>query len=247
MTPDPLSCDAGALCRLDERIVAAVLDPARQGRLIRRACLAVILGGACYGLVFGLWHSPRQALYAAAKFPLLLLSVVAVSSLINTMLAQVLGARVSLRLTCLAMLLGMAAAALVLAALAPVAAFFVQQAPPPGPGIVGLPSRDPAVAPSMRTFHALLLLHVFLIGVAGLIGNLRLYRVLRAAIAQRDLARRVMLAWIAVCGFAGCEMAWLFSPFLCKPNYPPHVLAREYFQGNFYEHVYRALADLLAH
>ena len=52
-----------------------------------------------------------------------------------------------------------------------------------------------------------------------------------------------MLAWLLVSGFAGCELSWLFSPFICKPNFPPHLITRTYWEGNFYEQLYRAVVS----
>ena len=163
------------------------------------------------------------------------------------MLAQLAGARLPLRQVCLLMLLGLATTAAVMGALSPVALFLVLQAPPPDPAALGLPGWHPVVVRSMRAFWSLLLGHIAVIGVSGLIGNIRLYRLLRSITGRSALAARVLAMWIAASGFVGCELSWLFSPFLCKPNYPAHLIARTYFEGNFYEHVYRAITSLCAH
>jgi hypothetical protein len=192
----------------------------------------------------GWWRAPLQALYAAVKLPLLFLSVILASGLLNTMLTQLRGAGLSLREVLLYQLVGLSIAAAVLAGLSPVALFFTLQAPPPPPGLVGLPLDAPQAQASLRVFRALLLLHIAGIGIAGIVGNLQLYRLLRRRLGRDRLAAQVLAVWIHVCGFVGCELSWLFSPFLCKPNFPPHVLSRMYFEGNFYEHVFRAMLDV---
>jgi hypothetical protein len=234
-----------ALCRVDGALVEAMRTPAGRARLITLAAGTVIAGSLAYGFVFGLWRSPMQGAYAALKTPALLFSVILASGLLNTLFAQLLGARFSLGEVCLLMLIGMAIAASLMAAMAPIVLFFVLQAPPPDPGIVGLPTADPAAAHSMAVFHILLLMHVAVIGFAGLAGNWQLYRLLRALLPTPRLAARLLAIWIAVSGFVGCELSWLFSPFLCKPNFQPHVFAQTYFEGNFYEHVWHAARAML--
>jgi hypothetical protein len=222
-------------------------DPDAVEMPIRTAVLAITFGALPYGLVLGLWRSPLQAIYSGLKLPILLFSVALVSALLNTMLAQIMGARLPLRRVFAAVLSGMAVTAVLLASLAPVALFFTWQAPAPPEGLAGLATGDPLVQPWMRVFRVLLLLHVGIIGFAGILGNLRIFRILCRALSARSLAARVLAVWIGVIGFAGCELSWLLSPFLCKPNFAPHLLARSYFDGNFYEHVYQALRELTLH
>jgi hypothetical protein len=140
----------------------------------------------------------------------------------------------------------MATTAVVLGSLAPPALYFALQVQSPHDGLVGLPTTEPAVAPSMATFRALLLMHIAFIAVAGIAGYLRLLRLVRSLTDTPARAGRVLTAWIMASGFVGCELSWLFSPFVCKPNFPPHILARTYFEGNFYEHVFHAIKDTIA-
>jgi len=234
-----------AICRMDPALMEAFGDRQRESTLLVTTVLQTAVGAAAYGWVFGLWRGTEQAVYSAIKMPALFFAVVVASGILNTMLAQVLGAPIPLRRVCLLILLGMATAALILGGLAPVVAFLAMQAPPPDPVAVGLPAAHPIVARSMHVFRQLLILHVAAIGFAGTVGNYRLLRLLRHVAPTRALATRILLVWLAVTGFVGCELSWLFSPFLCKPNFPPHIVARTYHQGNFYEQVYHAVRDAL--
>lgn len=233
----------GELCRLDRIFVAALETVTGQRKLLGKLSLTILVCATFYGFVFGWWRSPEQSLYAALKLPLLLFAVVLASGVINTMLAQLLGAPLSLFNVCLMMLAGMAISSLIMASLAPVIFFFTLQVPPPDPDVVGLPTLHPAVGPSLRVFKNLLLIHIAAISFAGLFGNLRLYALLKKLTPRLAVARRILFAWLLVCGFVGCELSWLFSPFICKPNFPPHLLARTYWEGNFYEHLYRAVLN----
>lgn len=221
-----------------------IRDPGGKTIPVTKACMVIIAGTLAYGFVLGFWRCPLQGLYSGLKMPLLFFAVVLASTLLNAMLAQLFGAALSLRKVLALVLAGMAAASLILASLVPVGIYFTLQAPPPPAGLVGLPLDHPRVAPAMHTFRILLLLHVGIIGIAGILGNLRIYQHLAAMLPSRTLAAKVLAAWILVTGFVGCELSWLFSPFLCKPNFPAHILARTYFDGNFYEHVFRALREM---
>jgi len=224
-------------------LAAGLADPRQARMLLVRASAAIVLGGSAYGFAFGIWRAPLQGLYAGVKLPAVLFTVVAVSTVINTILARLLGARLTLAQTAVAMLTAMGGAGALLGALAPVVLFFVWHAPGPDPNVVGLPDSHPATLRAMAVFWPLLLVHIAVIGAAGLLGNVKLYALLKK-LTNRRAARRTLAAWIAVAGFAGCEIAWLYSPFLCKPNFPPHFLARTYFEGNFYEHCFRGVRSV---
>ena len=234
----------GRICRLGPDVLALLQRRDVPGRAIAGVCATLLGGTAAYGFTFGLWRSWEQALYSALKMPLLFFGTVLVSALINTMLAQVLGSALSFRQVCTAMFLSMAIAAAVLGALCPVALFFVLQVAPPDPAVVGLDFDAPRVAASRSVYWALLVAHVSVVGTAGIIGNIRLYHVLRHLVDTRRMAVVLMTAWIAVAGFAGCELSWLLSPFLCKPTQHPHIIPREYFQENFYERVWRGIMEV---
>ncbi|OGV67083.1 MAG: hypothetical protein A2498_01725 [Lentisphaerae bacterium RIFOXYC12_FULL_60_16] len=223
-----------AICRMDQRMASTLV--AADGRSIGRVLVVVVTGGMFYGFVFGIWRSPLQALYSAGKMPLLFLSVVGASAGINTILARVAGCDLRLAQVFLCMVTAFAITAAVAASLAPVAALFV--ACMPGP------RSDPGLAE--QAYYRLLLLHVGVIAFAGLLGNWRALRLLEIMAGQKHRARRVGLAWLATAGFVGCQLSWLFSPFLCKPTQEPHLLPKEYFQENFYERVWHSAVKVAA-
>ena len=57
-------------------------------------------------------------------------------------------------------------------------------------------------------------------------------------------AARLLVVWLLIVGFVGCQLSWLFSPFLCHPSFEPHIVARFYFKYNFYEYVWMSLRGL---
>jgi len=235
----PLELTVAALCRLDEALVARV----RSGRdLTRIALWAVALtvgSGALYGFVFGLWRAPEQALYAAVKLPLLLLLVVAASAAINGFLALLLRARIGVMQGVVAILLSLSVAAVMLAAIAPVALLFVLGVPGPGH-----PSATPAEL--YRTAEYVLLFHTVVIGACGVAGNFRLFHLLKRLAPSPGIARRVFASWLLVDGLVGTQLSWILRPFLCKPTLEPEFVRKDALAGNFFEELGRILAPWLA-
>ncbi len=203
----------------------------------RRAlhCVVIILiGCGLYGVTLGIWRAPLQAGYTAAKFPLLILLTCAGNALLNGMLAQLLGSGLSFRRTSLAILMSFAAAAVVLGALSPVTLFVIYNAPPLG--------SSRAVAGHSIT----LLLHVFLIAYAGVIGNRCLFRLLERMSGSRATARRVLVSWLAGNLLLGAQLAWVLRPFIGSPHIPVQFLRDDPMRGNFYEAVWHALTHFLS-
>jgi hypothetical protein len=229
---------------MDEEFLKAAAAGKGGAGIIGGACATIAIGAAAYGFAFGAWRSALQGVYSAVKMPLLFFATVLATASINTMIAQLLGAGLSMRAVCRAFVLSMAIAAAILGALSPVALFFALQMPPPDPAFVGLSPAAAAGTPCMRAYWALLLGHVTVIGAAGLVGNVRLYHYLRFLTGTRRAAVRLVAIWTITTGFVGCQLSWAFSPFLCKPTQLPHVVAQEYFQENFYERVWRAMKEL---
>ncbi len=197
--------------------------------------LALQLAGAAavYGASFGWWRGGLQIGWSALKFPLLLFSVTATCALANFMAAQVLGLDLSLRQTLRAMLRAFTMAALVLAGLAPVFWFLA----------VTLPG--PHEADALASGRLLLLLHTAAVGLAGVLGNLHLWHMLRAHAGQTALAARVLAAWLVLGGIAGSELSWIFSPFLTHPHRELTFLNPNAFRMNMYEYLWRLAAGRL--
>ena len=215
-----------ALCRMDALIADAFARDA-LGPLAASAAVLLLGGAALYGFVFGLWRSPWQGALSAAKLPLVLFATVALSGCVNGMLAQTLGSGLSFRRTLVCILLGLAVSAVLLAAVSPVALFFVLQLAPPGaPG-------------DLTVYRALLPLHTAAIGACGVAGCIRLYRLLLAVAPNPAAAGRTLASWILVSGLVGCEVSWVASPFLARPDLPVPLLNPGAFQGNFFEYLWR--------
>ena len=152
-------------------------------------CVGVIVAGAgLYGAAMGCWRAPQQALYVAIKFPLIILLTAIGNSLLNAMLAPLLGLNISLRQSMLAVLSSFTVASTILGAFSPLTAFMVWNTP----SLSGF-----ANDVSIGTYNFVQLTHVAVIAFSGVAGNLRLAQFLHRLSGNRVVAQRVLLAWLA--------------------------------------------------
>lgn len=233
------------LCRMDAALVTRIARGERLGRVAASALFATLAGAGAYGAAFGAWRAPEQALFAAIKLPALLLAVVISTVVLSAMLAVLLRAPLGLRQSAVCVLAGLSATAVVLGALAPASAILALTVRGPDPSVLGLPLEDPRAASANTYSQALLLGHVAVIAVAGVLGNLRLHRLLRELTGKRELALRVLVAWLAVELLAGSELSWMARPFLGRPHTPVTFVVDDPLEGSFFEEVFAAMTGVL--
>jgi len=191
-------------------------------------CLVVIvLGAGAFGAAVGVWRSPLQAFYTAAKLPLIILLTTLGNGLLNGMLAPLLGLNLRFRQSLLAILMSFAIAALILGSLSPVMLFVVWNAPP----------LDPSAPRGTLGFELVQLVNVAAIAFAGVVANVRLVQLLERLGGGTTVARRVLFAWLAGNLFLGAQLAWNLRPFIGAPELPVEFLRPNAFEGNFFEAV----------
>ncbi len=194
---------------------------------------AIVAGAGAYGATIGLWRSGEQAVYAAAKFPLVVLLTCGGNAVLNGVLAQVLATGLTWRQTSLALLTSFAVASLALLAFVPVALFLLWNTPPLG-------SAGDATGHSVT-----LLAHVGMIAYAGWVGSRRLYGVLGRVAPSVGSAQATLLAWLAGNLLLGSQVSWILRPFVGNPRLPVEFLREHPLHGGFYEQVWRSLSQLL--
>ena len=220
------------LCRGDSERIAPWLDE-RNPRWPLTCMVTITAGCALYGGVVGLWRAPLQAVYTAIKMPLLIFLTCGGNALLNGLLAQVLGSGLSFRQTSLAILMSFTIAALVLAALSPVAFFIFLNTPP-------------LTSAARGTGHSLTLLcDVIFIAYAGVVANRCLLRLLERRCETPGAARRIFWSWLAGNLFLGAQLSWVLRPFIGTPGLAIEFLRADPLRGNFYEAVFYALRHIL--
>lgn len=220
------------LCRGEPEAIAGWLEE-RDSRWFRFCFATIVLGCGLYGAVAGWWQAPRQALYAAIKFPLVILLTLLGNAILNGMLAQVLGLGLTFRQTSLAILMSFVIVALILGALAPIALFVLYNCPS-------------CSSPAAETgYNLLLMIHILVIAHAGVAANVRLFRLLKRLSSSTTLACRILLAWLAGNLFLGTQLSWILSPFVGLPHVPVVFLQDHPFEKNFFEHAFEHAIKLL--
>src|SRR2546428_2660952 len=199
--------------------------------------LAVIFAGAgLYGAAMGYWRSPVQAGYNMVKFPLVVMATTLGTSLINGMLAPLLGLNLAFRQSLMLVLMSFTIAAAILGSFAPIVFFIIWNAP----------SLARQTEISWATYNFVQLTQVVIIAFAGVAANVRLLRLLQAVSGGPHVARKVLFAWLTVNLFLGSQLCWILRPFIGSPGLPVEFLRGNAFQGNFYETVIRAIGHLLS-
>lgn len=200
-------------------------------------CIASILVGAgLYGVAIGSWRNGWQALFTGIKLPLVILLTTLGNGLLNGMLAPLLGLNIPFRQTFLLVLLSFGVTSIILGSLSPIIWFVVWNTPPLGTRTSLSSPEYGLLQLTLATFTAF----------AGIVGNVRIYPLLKNGSSTKAAALRVLLAWLAANLFLGSQIAWVLRPFIWDPAGPVEFIGRQYFRGSFYETVFEAARRLLA-
>jgi hypothetical protein len=135
---------------------------------------------------------------------------------------------------CILIALGISSA--LLGALSPALYVFVSQAPACEfrPGVV------------TKAYWSLLLLMTSVIGVAGVTGNVVLFRLLFTLTGSSRMSLRVLITWMLIMGFTGSQISWFLSPFICRPDFAVSFWNPQALATNFYEQLWMGLNGMLA-
>jgi hypothetical protein len=191
----------------------------------------IVVGAGLYGAAMGWWRDPMQALYTAIKFPLIILLTAAGNAMLNAMLAPLLGLNISFRQSFLAILMSFTIAGAILGSFAPIVAFVIWNSPPIGSNGGG-------------AYSFILLTFVVIVAFAGVTSNFRLLQLLQHLGGRRDVAFRVLFAWLAGNLFFGTQLSWILRPFIGSPGLPVEFLRANAFKGNFYETIFHTIVQL---
>lgn len=202
-----------------------------RNSIFQLSLLITILGTAIYGSTIGLWRGPIQALYVSIKFPLLIILTTLLNSLLNWFISLMIGASFSLVRTLKYQFVSYAIASIILLSLTPVSLFFLFNAPP----LSGAAQLGNSIITVM---------HVFLITVAGVIANIKLFRLMKGHLNNRTLAKSILMAWLIGNMVLGCQMSWVLRPFIGSPNLEIQFLRDKPLEGNFYIDVYNKIKTI---
>ena len=194
----------------------------------------VIAGAGMFGAAVGWWRDPIQALYTAIKFPLIMLLTAGGNSMLNAMLAPLLGLNIPFRQSVQAILMSFTMSAAILGSFAPLVAFVIWNSPP----------LSANAWESAGPYSFILLTFVAVTAFAGITANLRLLQLLQQLGGGKSVALRVLFAWLAGNLFFGSQLSWVLRPFIGSPGLPVQFLRATAFKGNFYETIFRTVVQL---
>jgi len=197
---------------------------------------SIAIGGGFYGFAIGFWRNGWQALFTGIKLPLVILLTTLGNGLLNGILAPLLGLNIPVRQTFVLVLLSFAVTSLILAGLSPIAWFVVWNTPPLG-------TRTSLSSPE---YGLLQLTLASFTAFAGIVGNVKIYPLLKNGTSTEAVALRVLIAWLATNLFLGSQIAWVLRPFIWDPAGPVEFIGRQYFRGSFYETLFEAGRRLIA-
>jgi hypothetical protein len=227
-----LPTEIATLLRGESETISAWSEHWNARRLALHVAV-IVLGAGFYGAAMGWWRDPQQALYVAIKFPLIILLTTLGNALINGMLAPLLGLNLPFRQSFSAIVMSFTIAAAILGAFSPLIAFLVWNAP-------DLNSKSI----SASAYNFILLMHVAVIALAGVTGNVRLFQLLSRLGGNRATTFRVLFAWLVGNLFLGSQLSWILRPFIGSPVLPVEFFRKAALDGNFFEAVLHSLRQI---
>ena len=201
----------------------------RNRRAVAICIGTILIGVGTYGASIGIWQGPRQALYVGIKLPFVILITLLINSLLNGVLAILLGVRLSFSQTTMALLTAFSVFAIIVASLAPITFGIALDLP------------EPNTPEGAAAHRSLILTHTFIITFAGIISTGRLFRLLQQFATSSHAARHSLVGLLAGNLFAGAQIGFLLRPIFGQPGLKIEFLRSDLFRGNFYESVWRAL------
>ena len=195
----------------------------------------VVFACAIYGLVMAGFRSPLLSFYVAIKLPVLFLGTTAIVAVFNWMVASLMGSGLTFRSTVFLVFASMTIGCWILLAFVPVALFFLAS---------GVPVEGTHEELSYA-HDVILMTHVCILAIAGFVGNAALLKGLRKVVTPGCPANVLFVLWIAAYAFVGCQLSWIFRPFVCNPFLPVAFMRADCLQGNFYEFIFTDLLPFL--
>ena len=208
-----------------EQFFAEVADGLDLGGKISHSLITLLVLCAFYGASAGTYAGPVQALSAAIKLPVLFIGTLLICFPGFFVIQVLVGSRLRLAQVLARVTGALALSAIVLAAVVPVALFFL---------LTG------------ANYYFLELLHVAIVLGSGLVGMAALHEGLAFACEKRGVyprsAMTIMQGWAVLFAFVGVQMAWNLRPFVGDRGEPFKVF--RHYEGNFYTGVIYSLQRL---
>ncbi len=178
-----------------------------------------------YGVVMGFYSGPLQAFTAGIKLPVMFLLSLLICYPAFFVLQFILGSKMQLSHMTVIILSGYVLTGAIMVSFAPIVVLFV---------LTG------------GNYYFLQLLHIAIIGVAGIFGMKTVLDALKYSCEQKNVYPKtgvvVFRFWVVILAFVGIQLAWNFQPFLAEKT-AGYSLFKKY-KGNFYTAVIYSIQQL---
>lgn len=189
---------------------------------------AVVVTTAVYGAVLAAWRSPLMAAYVAVKLPAVFVVSTLIVSVFCWMAGLLTGANLTYGEVLESVFSAMTISGVILLALSPVVFFFI---------VSGAPNEGTEEA--LRFVHACMMLaHILVFATAGVVGNVMLYKALKARVPAHCNLILTLFLWLCVFAVVGCQLGWMMRPLVGSPNIAVEFLRADAFDSNFLESLF---------
>jgi hypothetical protein len=192
----------------------------------RSLLVSILLSFAIYGIIIGSSHSFGQSLLAGLKLPILFLLTLVICYPTLYVFNCLIGSDLRLRQYAFLLLGSVAVMGVLLLAFAPITLFFLL---------------------TTDHYQFFKILNVAILAVCGFFGVRALYAGM-LFLTKDDkktlpLRKKLLVFWILLFAFVGCQLAWTIRPFFGSPGTPVEFIRD--LQGNFYSDIIAAIGEIL--
>ena len=186
----------------------------------------ILIAGAIYGFIMGIYTSFLQALISAVKVPLLFFVTLVICIPTLHFMGLFIGSKLRIVQTTTILLWAIAINCILLAAFAPISLFFLI---------------------SHSTYQFMITLHVIIFAICGLAGLNYIYRNFNSIKTllsdpenqeKENTSMLILFVWMILFMFVGCQMSYLLSPYLGNVNQFMFFGGSDY---NFYTYLFQKL------
>ncbi|MGK7902809.1 MAG: actin-binding WH2 domain-containing protein [Hormoscilla sp.] len=208
------------------------LQEIRQGIKLKTKFLGLLISSstffAIYGLIMGASSSWYQALVSAIKLPALYLLTAMICFPTLYFFNVMFGSKRNFEQYLTLLMTAMSLISVLMFGFAPVTLLFML---------------------STNNYSFFLLLNVTILGLTGCLGVNFFYQGMKF-LAEQDsegweLRSQILLLWLLLYAFVGCQLGWTLRPFFGSPG-SPFQLFRE-LESNFYVAIIKAIYSLLGY
>ena len=179
-----------------------------------------------YGFVMGIYNGWLQALTAGFKLPILFVLSMLICFPAFFMVQYILGSRLKFYSMLAIIITGLVLTSAIMLSFSPIVIFFLI---------------------TSKNYDFLKLLHVAIIGFAGIFGMRTVVEALKFSCEKKNvypkIGVKIFQFWIIILAFVGMQLAWSLRPFI-GAKYQPYQLLRKQ-EGNFYLAVLKSTGRLL--